>query len=72
MLRKIIIEAITIPIYGRKININSVVNVNRTFYLYSIGNICIYVSSSNLTHIDYQRIMFTWDKYGRFKLLFYK
>ena len=21
---------------------------------------------------DYQRIMFIWDKYGRFKLLFYK
>ena len=31
-----------------------------------------YLTSSNLTHIDYQRIMFVWDKYGRFKLLFYK
>ena len=31
-----------------------------------------YLTSSNLTPIDYQRIMFVWDKYGRFKLLFYK
>ena len=31
-----------------------------------------YFTSSNLKHIDYQRIMFVWDKYGRFKLLFYK
>ena len=31
-----------------------------------------YLTSSNLTHIDYQWIMFVWDKYGRFKLLFYK
>ena len=31
-----------------------------------------YLTSSNLTNIDYQRIMFVWDKYGRFKLLFYK
>ena len=31
-----------------------------------------YFTSSNLTHIDYQRIMFVWDKYGCFKLLFYK
>ena len=31
-----------------------------------------YLTSSNLTHIDYQMIMFIWDKYGRFKLLFYK
>ena len=30
------------------------------------------LTSSNLTHIDYQRIMFIWDKYGRFKVLFYK
>ena len=31
-----------------------------------------YFTSSNLTNIDYQMIMFVWDKYGRFKLLFYK
>ena len=44
----IIIETIPISIYGRKINIDSIVHANRTFYLYSIGNVCIYVPSRNI------------------------
>ena len=35
-------------------------------------SVLYYFTSSNLTYIDYQRIMFIWDKYGRFNVLFYK